>query len=120
MENILVEVIDGFTTIDGKICSYDTEEIRGEILSYSQVNKSFNLPRKYHYVVTPVNGFAKIIRKAKPDKELSAEEKAKLGSDAIDYMIKLLPPDEYGENMDADCLQQIICDLSGYNFENHK
>jgi hypothetical protein len=60
---ILVEVRNGSPFIDGKRCSFGTKKIRKIILSFSEVNSTFTLPKKYTYVVTEINQFAKIIKK---------------------------------------------------------
>lgn len=120
MEKTIVKRIKNRTTIEGRICSYDSDQIREEILAFSKANSKFNLPHKYTWVITPINGFAKIIEREMPKPELSTLEKKALGREAIDYMISAWNPEEHGENMDLDCLQQIICELSGYNFEHHK
>ncbi len=59
---IKVEVKNGLPHIDGRICSYETKEIRSEVQEFAEVNKEFILPKKYTYVVTELNGFAKIIK----------------------------------------------------------
>lgn len=51
--------------IDGRQCSYETEKIRSRIQELAEVNSEFVLPKKYTYVITEVNGFAKIIKKPK-------------------------------------------------------
>lgn len=45
-------------------------------------------------------------------------ERKKLGKQAMDLIVGLLPPEDYGENMDCDCLQQIIFELSEYDANN--
>lgn len=57
---IVVKCKDGSPKIDGRTCSYQTERIRDEILDFSEVNNEFNLPKKYSYTITELNGFAKI------------------------------------------------------------
>lgn len=37
MDNTIVERIDGITKIEGRTCTYDTYEIRDEILAFSKV-----------------------------------------------------------------------------------
>jgi len=59
---IKVKVNNGSPTIDGKRCCFQTEKIRRMILSFSEVNEEFFLPKKFTYVVTELNGFAKIIK----------------------------------------------------------
>jgi hypothetical protein len=58
-----VEVKNGSPYIDGKRCSFETKKIRRMILEFAEVNEEFMLPNKYTYVVTKLNGFAKIIKK---------------------------------------------------------
>lgn len=58
---IKVEVLHGVAYIDGRMCSFETKEIRSIIEEFAEVNKEFILPKKYDYVVTELNGFAKII-----------------------------------------------------------
>jgi len=55
----------GRPSIDGMYCSYQTKKIRGFIQMLFEVNKEFILPKKYTYVVTKLNGFAKIIKSPK-------------------------------------------------------
>ncbi len=59
---ITVKVIRGLPHIDGRQCSYETKEIRSEIQAFAEVNAEFALPKKYTYVVTELNGFAKITK----------------------------------------------------------
>ena len=58
---IRVKNKNGVPSIDGRICSYDTKQIRTIIENIFEVNKEFILPKEYTYVVTEINGFAKII-----------------------------------------------------------
>ncbi len=60
--DIIVKDKNGSPSIDGRRCSYQTKKIRSYILSFFEVNKEFVLPKKYTYVVTNLNGFAKIIK----------------------------------------------------------
>ncbi len=59
---IVIKDKDGIPSIDGRYCSYQTKKIRSLIRSFFEVNKEFVLPKKYTYVVTELNGFAKIIK----------------------------------------------------------
>ena len=59
---IKVKTEYGSPRIDGRRCSFETEEIRAEILAFSKVNAEFTLPDKYTYEITELNGFAKIIK----------------------------------------------------------
>ena len=52
----------GSPYIDGRRCSFETKKIRKAILEMIEVNEEFILPKKYDYVITEVNGFAKIIK----------------------------------------------------------
>lgn len=61
---IIVEVKDSMPYIDDRMCSYETIAIRSEIQDLAKDNAVFYLPSKYTYVVTEINGFAKIV----PDK----------------------------------------------------
>ena len=63
MDAIKVIVKDGLPHIDGRLCSYDTKKIRSKIQEFAEVNDEFILPKKYTYVITEVNGFAKIVKK---------------------------------------------------------
>lgn len=62
---IIVAVENGVPCIDGRVCSYETIAIRSEIHDLAIVNSVFTLPEKYTYVVTEVNGFAKIVHAEK-------------------------------------------------------
>jgi hypothetical protein len=62
---IKVEVKNGLPYIEGRLCSYETNKIRSKIQEFAEVNKEFALPNKYTFVVTEVNGFAKIIKALK-------------------------------------------------------
>lgn len=53
----------GSPYIDGKRCSFETKKIRKTIMEMIEVNEEFILPKKYDYVVTEINGFAKIIKR---------------------------------------------------------
>lgn len=44
---IRIEVHDGYPTIGGKVCTFQTKEIRTEIEDMAEVNDSFLLPKKY-------------------------------------------------------------------------
>jgi hypothetical protein len=55
----------GSPFIDGRRCSFETKKIRKKILEMIEVNEEFILPKKYTYVITELNGFAKIIKKTK-------------------------------------------------------
>ena len=52
----------GSPYIDGRRCSFETKKIRKNILEMMEVNEEFALPKKYTYVITELNGFAKIIK----------------------------------------------------------
>jgi hypothetical protein len=60
---IIVKTWDGSPRINGKRCSFETKKIRKKILEFSEVNEEFVLPKKYTYVITELNGFAKIIKR---------------------------------------------------------
>lgn len=60
-----VTVINGLPHIDGRLCTYETKQIRSKIQEFSEVNKEFNLPKKYTYIITEQNGFSKIIKAPK-------------------------------------------------------
>lgn len=62
---IIVKAVNGHHRIDGRICSYETSKIRSIILGFAEVNNEFVLPKKYTYVITELNGFAKIIKISK-------------------------------------------------------
>jgi len=62
---ITVKVRNGLPHIDGKLCSYETEEIRSKIQEFAEVSEEFILPKKYTYVITELHGFAKIIKAPK-------------------------------------------------------
>ena len=62
---ITVKVINGLPRIDGRLCSYETKKIRSKIQEFAEVNEEFILPKKYTYVITELNGFAKIIKTPK-------------------------------------------------------
>ena len=62
---IKVEVKNGLPYIEGRLCSYETKRIRSKIQEFAEVNKEFILPNKYTFVVTEVNGFAKIVKALK-------------------------------------------------------
>lgn len=62
---ILVKNRNGYAFINGKPCSFETKKIRKFISEMLEVNKSFVLPKKYTYVITEINGFAKIIKTPK-------------------------------------------------------
>lgn len=62
---IKVEVKNGLPHIEDRLCSYETKKIRTMIQDFSEVNKEFILPKKYTFVITDVNGFAKIIKAPK-------------------------------------------------------
>ena len=79
MENTIIERNGVVNTIEGRTCTYDTDEIRDEIVSFSLSNSKFNLPDKYTWVVTKQNGFAKIILKDK-GKRLMKEAFVGLGN----------------------------------------
>lgn len=49
---------------------------------------------------------------------LDKKKKYDLGCEAMSLMTKLLNPEKYGEDLDCDALQGIICELSGYDFPN--
>ena len=85
---IKVEVKNGSPYIDGRLCSYETSEIRSMILEFAEVNDVFILPNKYDFVVTELNGFAKIINKYKPIKNLPQKIYLQIGSDVTLYNIK--------------------------------
>lgn len=57
-----VEVKNGRPYINGMMCSFETKKIRTVIMDFAEVNEEFLLPKKYTYVVTKLNGFAKIIK----------------------------------------------------------
>lgn len=59
---IKVEVKNGLPHIDGRLCSYETTKIRSMIQEFAEVNNEFILPSKYSFVVTELNGFAKIVK----------------------------------------------------------
>jgi len=59
---IKVEVKNGLPYIEGRLCSYETKKIRSRIQEFAEVNEEFVLPKKYTFVITEVNGFAKIIK----------------------------------------------------------
>ena len=59
---IVVKDKNGRPSIDGRNCSYQSKKIRSLIEMLFEVNKEFVLPKKYTYVVTELNGFAKIIK----------------------------------------------------------
>lgn len=65
-----VKVKNGSPYIDGQRCSYETKKIRSEILSFSEVNEQFILPKKYSVVFTKLNGFAKIVKAKKEGQKL--------------------------------------------------
>lgn len=44
------------------------------------------------------------------------DDRKEIGKQAMETMQELLPPEDWGENMDCDCLQQNICELSGHTF----
>ena len=53
-------------SIDGIVCTYQTKEIRSEIEKTFHSNKTFPLPEKYTYEITPSQfwgNVAKIIKK---------------------------------------------------------
>lgn len=58
---VVVKVENGHPIIEGRMCSYGDDQVRSEILSFSEVNEVFILPKKYIYVITELN-FAKIIK----------------------------------------------------------
>ena len=58
----------GSPFIDGRRCSFETKKIRKKILEMIEVNEEFILPKKYDYVVTELNGFAKIIKRTRKPK----------------------------------------------------
>ena len=60
--NVVVKVKNGSPYIDNRRCSFETKKIRIKILDFAEVNEEFVLPKKYTYVVTELNGFAKIIK----------------------------------------------------------
>lgn len=53
----------GYPSINGWTVSYDTKEIRETIHPFFEANPEFILPKKYTYVITEVNQFAKIIER---------------------------------------------------------
>ncbi len=59
---IIVKNKNGRPSIGGMNCSYQTKKIRSLIEMLFEVNKEFILPKKYTYLVTELNGFAKIIK----------------------------------------------------------
>lgn len=65
MAMVVIKDKNGRPSIDGMNCSYQTKKIRSLIQSFFEVNKEFVLPKKYTYVVTELNGFAKIIKAPK-------------------------------------------------------
>lgn len=67
MNNDTIKVIvkNGHPYIDGRLCSYETKKIRSKIQDFAEVNNEFILPKRYTYVITEVNGFAKIINAPK-------------------------------------------------------
>lgn len=67
MDAIKVIVKDGLPHIDGRLCSYETKKIRSKIQEFAEVNNEFILPKKYTYVITELNGFAKIVKKPVDD-----------------------------------------------------
>ena len=62
---IKVKSINGSPTINENRCSFETDQIRTEILAFSKVNDEFILPDKYTYEITELNGFAKIKLKSR-------------------------------------------------------
>lgn len=94
---ITVKVKNGFPHIGDRLCSYETAKIRSMIQEFAEVNSEFILPIKYSFVVTELNGFAKIIKtKSKLKKESISDLKSKLKKlqDFKDYVHKRL--DEAG------------------------
>lgn len=60
---IKVVVKNGIPFIEGRLCSYQTKKIRSKIKEFAEVNDEFILPKKYTFIVTKINGFAKIIKR---------------------------------------------------------
>jgi len=58
---VKVEVKNKMPYIDGRLCSYETEEIRSMVQEFAEVNSEFILPSTYNFVITELNGFAKIV-----------------------------------------------------------
>jgi len=61
-KEIKVEVKNGIPYIEGRLCSYETKKIRSKIQEFAEVNNEFVLPKKYTFVITELNGFAKIVK----------------------------------------------------------
>ena len=51
--NIKLSDKNGFMSINGITCTFQTKEIRSEIEGMFDVNKNFNLPKKYTYQIMP-------------------------------------------------------------------
>jgi hypothetical protein len=75
VRSIKVEDKGGQPSINGKICTYDTREVRNEIEALFDINNSFYLPTKYDIIDRPFN--VKIIeshhREEQLDKLLGTE-----------------------------------------------
>lgn len=61
MNNVVVNSVRCIAFINGHQCTFQTKRIRNIIESMAEVNESFNLPKKYTYVIT-ANQYAKIIK----------------------------------------------------------
>ena len=49
--------------------------------------------------------------------EIGKSEKYQLGKDAIEIMMELLPVEKHEADEGCEALQNIICELSGYDFK---
>lgn len=66
MKKIIVKIRGRHLYIDGRMCSFETMEVRETIETLgrlSLLSKEFELPNEYTYIVTENCGFAKIIKK---------------------------------------------------------
>lgn len=96
IEQIKVKVEDGLPYIDGRLCSFETIEIRSEIEGLAELNEEFILPNKYTYEITKINGFAKIVKRKNDEPSVATgirELKEELRSTLAGFLTHKVAPD---------------------------